>query len=223
MAMVTIRILLPTNEEIKRLAAIVPPLRIAECRFRGEENLPRTPDRHAALFLCSNNDRFNLKVEVEYRQVLFKFEIFSLAISTMAAVPTDLIEVGRIERWDQIDCVLAFEWERPAATGEVPADWQQIVARRGLRGEIADTATAIGVSMVGIVFRNSITTSPAGMLYTDSDDPCSLLLSCDANEIGRFTKNCELVTIEDFPRWKRDLKRWSVALGADQQSLATPP
>ena len=210
--MVTIRALLPSNEDLKKLRGMGPPLQV----YRSSQNVLA---RYAALFLRGEGHDYELKLTVQYKDVVFKFEIFNLAIGAAASVPSDLLQIATIEDWDQIDCVLAFEWLRPAAEGEVPSSWEKIVHQRGLRREISDAATSIGVSMVGVVFRNSSTNSPVSMLYT-GDDPCSLLISRDAHEIRQFTSDCELVTVDDFPRWKRDLKKWSASLGADQRPFA---
>jgi hypothetical protein len=218
--MITIRALLPTNEDVKTLRGIGPPLHVYRSNFQSSENTPllqKVLASHAALFLRGDNHDYDLRLTVQYKDVVFKFEVFNLVFDTAVAVPSDLREIATIEDWNQIDCVLAFEWLRPAVEGEVPSSWEKIVHRRGPRGEISDAATAIGVSMVGIVFRNSITNSPVSMLYTDGDDPCSLLISRDVHEIRQFTSDCELVTIDDFPKWKRDLKKWSASLGADQR------
>jgi hypothetical protein len=224
--MVTIRVWLPANEDIKRLRRITAPLRIYKSDNHLESSkaspfLREVLDRHAALFLRSESGGDDLRLSVEYKDVVFKFEIFNLVVAAAVAPSSDMREVATFEDWDQIDCVLAFEWLRPASDAEVPSSWEKIVHRQGLRGEISDTATAIGVSMAGIVFRNSIRNLPVSMIYTDSSDPCSLLVSCDVHEIREFTVNCETVATEDFPRWKRDLKKWCASLGANQRPFAS--
>jgi hypothetical protein len=224
--MVTIRVWLPANEDIKRLRRIRAPLRIykSSSQLQSRKSSPllrEVLDRHAALFLRSDSDDEELRLSVEYKDVVFKFEIFNLVVGAAVSLPSEMREVVTFEDWDQIDCALAFEWLRPASEAEVPPSWEKIVHRRGLRAEISDTATAIGISMAGIVFRNSTRNLPVGMIYTDSSDPCSLLVSRDVQEIREFTVNCETVALEDFPRWKRDLKKWFASLDADQRPFAS--
>lgn len=212
MAMVAIKLLLPSAQDIDRLRRLRHPLRL----YKSRDLLN---SRHAALFLRGDKDDNSVKVTVEYADVVFKFEIFNLVLGDSKSSLPVLGEMATLEGWDQVRCVIACQWLRPAIAQEVPSSLEKIVYQRGLRDEIPSTATAIGISMVGIVFHDAAQNSPIGMIFTDDSDPCSLLLSRNPDEIREFTSTCETVPLADFAEWWRDLEKWHTSLDAKFREL----
>ncbi len=213
--MVKTKILVPAQAEINRLRRLAAPLRIYE---PVKERL----GGNTSLLLRSNADL--IRLSVEYADVVFKFEIFDLVpeIAPVAA-ESDHREMAVLRGWDTIRCAFAVEWERPALKGEVSPAWEQIVRERGLRSAVPDAATAVGISMVGIVFHNSVASCPVAMIYMEESDPCALLLSRDVQEIVEFISNCEMVTAEDFPGWARNLAKWCKSLTTAPRRRALNP
>jgi hypothetical protein len=199
MALVTQKVLLPAAGELGWLGELGTPLLVS---YDARDFL-----KPSTLYLSS--DRRVVALSVEYQEVVFKFEIFNLKLRALS-VPTlpDLRGTAVFESWDAIQCVVEFQWLRPAYPGEVPASWVQIVSETGRRTNIPDTATALGVSMVGLVFNNSLIDQPTGMICSDDADPAALSVYRSQADIRSFVSSREIVAIEDFPRWKRDLLDW---------------
>lgn len=215
-----IKTLLPPNADLKHLFKLTAPLHIHKRRdelrmMRASPELRAVLETHGALFLASENGPNSVKVSVRYDDVAPKFEIFDLTFEAPVPMTADLTEMAVFEDWDRIDCIIAFEWLRPAGRDEAPASWDQSRYERGLRSEMPQTAEAIGVSMVGLAFGAARRDRPVGILYTDEDNPCSLLISRNSMEISQFTKNCEVVALRDFSEWKRDLIKWCGSAGKD--------
>jgi hypothetical protein len=96
----------------------------------------------------------------------------------------------------------------PCLAGEVPVQWEQVVRRRGRRSDISSAATAIGVSMVGIVFWNSEKAAAVASISNDDEDPVTLRISRKPDEIEMFMTECECVSLEDAERWASELSGW---------------
>jgi len=214
LAMVAAKILLPNQDAIDRLSGLGAPLHI----YHEKRHLDRTVP---PLFFNSDSDNNFIALSVEWQDVRFKFEVFNLELVRLPiAMPHDLHEIARFDSWNRISCVIACEWERPARRSEVPSSWEQTVQERGLRGELPPTATAVGISMVGIIFDDTVRNLPTGMIYHDADPPCSLHVTQDPEGIRRFIANCETVIPARFPAWKRNLLKWCKSIGAEMAGRA---
>jgi len=158
-----------------------------------------------------------LELWVKWRDVRFKFEVFLLVVKELTdALPDAAVQIAPIEGWQTIKCCFRFEWERPASPGEVPPNWEQITHRRGKRDQIPDTATAGGVSMVGIVFWDARRDAPvAAFVNNDDHPPGSLRVLQDRAEIETFMSECENVDLADAREWCAHLQK------TDQNSSTT--
>jgi hypothetical protein len=157
------------------------------------------------LLLVSDND-FSLRILVDYNDVIFKFECFCLEAEVVSQnLWRNSREVTKIEGWQYIKCMFRFEWERPALSGEVPVHWEQIVRRRGKRQDISDTATDVGVSMIGIALWNSAENSPIALILSDDVDPATLRVCTKKDEITSFISECECVDLNNVKLWATKL------------------
>jgi len=153
------------------------------------------------LLLVTEND-FSVRLFVDYTDVVFKFECFSLMVDVSPAVTwLNAEEVAILSKWNAVKCLFRFEWERPALPGEVPEHWEQVVRHRGKRPGALDQITAICVSMVGVVFLNSAQDSTITSILIDDSDPATLRLCRIRDEIETFMAECECVELEKVQPW----------------------
>lgn len=206
--MVKTKILIPDENAMSLLCGLKPPLHI----HQAADNILRP----ASLLLVCDNAEHAVRLKTEYRDVVFKFEIFNIlpSVSPVSQASAHQ-EIEVLAAWNTIRCIFAFEWERPSTKDEVPPLYEQIVGERGARSAIPNTATAVGVSMVGISFHSSVDDRTVGMIYTDTSvDPTVLLVSRAPEVIENFEADCEIIDVEEFPRWKRSLVKWRSSRGA---------
>lgn len=142
----------------------------------------------------------------QYHDVVFKFEIFELRVEPLVASPKPLQrKLGSVVDWDNIQCLVRFEWDRPAEPGELPAGYDQIVGERGPRKQIPTNASNIGVSMVGIAFSNSTTTKIECAIALDKTDGNLVIFESDLHAISALVTGCDLVKIGDLVQNKEIL------------------
>ncbi len=155
------------------------------------------------------DDNFSLRIVVDYNDVAFKFECFGLEAEVASQTSgVNNREVTKLQGWQSIKCMFRFEWERPALPGEMPAHWEQIVRRRGKRQDVSDTATDIGLSMVGIIFWNAAENLPVALILSDDNDPTTLRICIKQDEMTELMSECECVDLDEVPLWIKELDNW---------------
>ena len=147
-----------------------------------------------------------LMLSVDSCDVVFKFEVFGVEPRHL---PPDW-PVG----WDPVatlgpllstTCLFRFEWWRPALPGEAPPDWEQMAAGHGPRTAIPDNATAVGVSMVGLLF---VGEARSMLAMANNDSPTTFLVVGDPAEIAAVTDTCESADVSDAPRVAAEISSW---------------
>jgi hypothetical protein len=159
------------------------------------------------LFLKADSD-VSVSLSVDYHDVVFKFECFNLVVDeSLPASFATAHQIAVISGWDTVKCIFPFEWQRSAVPGEVPVDWEQITRERGKRKKIPGTASAVCVSMIGIVFWNAVRDQPIAAIVSDDDNtPCSLRICEKPEEIAAAIDGAELVSADEAPRWVLQLE-----------------
>jgi hypothetical protein len=149
------------------------------------------------LFLTSSNNA-SVALAADYQDVVFKFECIGIMIAPSAPPEEGGDELLVVQESQRTSCLLRFEWERPAQQGEVPTNMEQIVRTRGKRSQIVASATAICVSMVGVIFHDEGEQTAAIVL---SDDEPGTLRVLGGNDAVTFFSDCEVVPVEDASKW----------------------
>lgn len=164
---------------------------------RGRVRLLQEPDDPPTIILIDEAEHL-LRVQVEYHDVVFKFECFGLTWQTASLDQMrNARELAAFDGWDLIKCCFRFEWERPARSGEVPPGWEQIVRGRGRRKDIPNTATISCVSMVGVVFWDRSHEVSVGAIVHDGDDTDETRLYLNSEQVEEFMTRCESSSIDD--------------------------
>jgi hypothetical protein len=154
-------------------------------------------------------------LRVDFRDVVFKFECFAIMPELVSSLPwAEVSELGRIDGWHAIKCLFRFEWSRPASFGEIPSNFEQIKRNRGVQSAVERNLTAIGVSMVGIMFWNVEDASPVALIFSHDDDSAALRLTSAREEINDFVRECECVHLVDAVQWVSDCRRWLESIKA---------
>ncbi len=192
--MVATATLLPDEAQFRRLAALRGTVTVL--RDDSERLLPDCLllDAHSQAMLA-----------VAWEEVVFKFDIFGLAVKSR---PTDLPPAWRpmaTIREPAISCLFRCEWERPALPGEVRPDWEQIAAGHGPRTAIPDVATAVGVSMIGLLIAGE---ERSLLAMADTDAPTTFAVAADQDSISAAVATCECVHLRDAPRFVADVAAW---------------
>jgi hypothetical protein len=183
------------------LALLQAPLRVLRLSGPSETG--------ADVLLPVDGGEYALRLSVDYQDVVFKFEIFGLNIEKISAPPeSDAPKAAVIDEWQSMRCLFRFEWERDAVAGEVPAGYEPIVRARGPRSSVDVTATAIGVSMVGVGFWNDRQHTLVAALSADDETPGRVRVSHDREELELLAAECEAVELADFPDWSANVVRF---------------
>jgi len=156
------------------------------------------------LFLRDAN-RLSLTLCVDYNDVAFKFEVFGLIAEPAPWPSSTTIEVAQVRGWEVLQCLFRFEWQRPANPGEVPDHYEQIVGERGSRQEVPSSASLSAVSMVGIAFCDAVRERPIAVITYADDDPLSLCVFDEAEQIDLAIRGCEMVRTDNFEGWSAQL------------------
>lgn len=110
--MVNLVTLIPSDNSFENLTQLKGKLRVLQ---------PRGYIGGAISLLLTTVNNFVLRLSVDYRDVVFKFECFGLEVELASEnLCSNADEIIRIEEWQYIKCLFRFEWQRPALAGEVP-------------------------------------------------------------------------------------------------------
>jgi hypothetical protein len=181
---------------------------IALSSVHGTVRVLRSKNLHGAHSAYVLHTLINQPVRciVEFADVTFKFEIFSLVAEAKLDIQVSNYEECFVIK-DSADlvCLFRFEWQRPALPGEIPGHYIQEIIERGTRSSIPRTATHLGVSLVGILFQKSISKNDIFAIATSDDMPATLrhLVHCD--DFRKMHDECELVALSDVDRWSSGL------------------
>lgn len=191
----TILIFTPKLEELLCLKSLTGAPRI--CEF--SEGLGRS-----VLLLCDKSTAIGLRVA--YRYVVPKFECFGIFVqgaidATVSPIHTH--EIARLTECADVRCLFRFEWKRPARVGEVPPNWEQTIVERGRRSGISSDASAVCVSMVGILFSNP---SEMVLIKLDDENPATLLVQSKIDRADSFLEECEGVFLADAIEWLQNCR-----------------
>lgn len=205
--MVNTALFLPAENDLACLGRLHGHARVLRQRSANEDF-----DRVLQRVLIVAHDGSGLCIHSDYGDIKFKCESFFLKVFPCApdswGETLGLCEVGG---WHAVKCLFRFEYERPAAKGEVPSTLVQVVRRLAKKGEIPEEATAIVCAFVGIVFWNSVERIPVLLVANadiDGDDPLGLQVTKERVTIESFMNSCESVNLEDVPKWIAEVRRW---------------
>jgi hypothetical protein len=199
MAMVTTSTLLPDTRDFSLLA-----------NLRGSLTVSRQASGRptSELLRVEAADASSVLLTIAWTDVVFKFEIFGVKIQPVSLAQQWQWEpIAAFRGTQTISCLFRFEWQRTARPGEVPPDWEQIVAARGPRSAVPDAATEIGASMVGLVFGDELDVTRL-LVMTESDVPGTFQILVGAEEIQRATADCEKVDLRDADRFSKGIAEW---------------
>jgi hypothetical protein len=198
--MVKQKAFLPSKDSIAWLAQLSTPVSV----LRQRESVAAPP---VTLVLSSNENA--VRVSASYNDVVFKFECFRLEIDLVPPESwQNMEEVDRFEGGLAIKCLFRFEWERPACLGELPSHWEQVVRSRGKRQDISEKATALCVSMVGLVFGDIGQEGAAISIVCDDDTPATLRICREPEDLRVLIDECECVELNDVHKWKEELRTY---------------
>lgn len=170
--MVNSAVFFPAEDDLASLGRLHDHARVLRRRFESAV-LNRTLNQ----VLIVTDDGTAMCIASDYGDVEFKFECFSLNVFSCASDTwgdSDTVEICELGGWHSVKCVFRFEYERPAAKGEVPKTFEQVVRKAGKQREVPKEATAIGCALVGIVFWNAVERYPVLLVANDdidADDP----------------------------------------------------
>ncbi|MFY4727542.1 hypothetical protein [Nitrospira sp. BLG_2] len=205
--MVNSAVFLPADDDLACLGRIHGKARVLRQHFE-QEVLNRTLNQ----VLIVADDGTAVCIDSDYGDVQFKFECFFLKVFSCAPDSWgETLEICKVGEWHSVKCLFRFEYERPAAEGEVPSSWVQVVRRLAKRNELPEEATAIGCALVGIVFWNSVKRFPILLVANgdiDGDDPTAIQVSQEREMIELFMESCESINLEDVPKWAAEVRSW---------------
>lgn len=161
--------------------------------------------------LIVSDDGYAACIDSVYGDVEFKFECFSLNVSSCALISWgETREICKLGDWDLVKCLFRFEYRGLVANEGVSSSRKQVIQKRGKQGDVFEEATAIGCAFVGIVFWNSVNQCPDLLVANDdiADDPTSLQVSKEMRTIESFMNTCEVVNLEDVLGWTKKVHAW---------------
>ena len=210
MAMVNSAIFLPAEDDLAGLRQLQGHARVLRRWFESEV-LNRTPNQ----VLIAADDGAAVRIDSDYGDVEFKFECFFLKVYPCTPDSWgETLELCEFGGWNSVKCLFRFEYERPAAKGEVPSTSVQVVRKLAKKSEVPEEATAIGCALVGIVFWNGLDRFPVLLVANgdiDADDPTAIQVSKEQVPIESFMNSCDSINLEDVPKWIAEVRGWLAA------------
>lgn len=197
LAMVTLTKFLPSHSSIRALS-----------KLRGEIVVYRpkkTVCGVTSLYLKDESE-LTVKLVVDYSDVVFKFEAFCISaeIENISSID-ELEEHIKISEWSILCGLFRFEWRRPAIVGEFPNSNVKVVGEVGTRYEVPRSASSFSVSMVGIAFGIYLNISPYAVIMCDDEDPISLRTFDSSEEIDKYIRGCEIISLRNIESWSNDI------------------
>ena len=201
MALEIISLILPDDDEIARLKALLGSISVGHRPLLPGAVAPSRVDLVAADGTCAC-------VRLNCHPIAKKFDCFEMRVS--ACRPEEelgICEVARLRAIERVECLFRFEWVRPASPNEVPAGYEPVKGERGQRARLPADALTAAVSMVGLAVHASHD-RPALLMIANDESPATIKISGDASEAARLMSDCETVALSDYDRWKADLSSW---------------
>jgi hypothetical protein len=139
-----------------------------------------------------------------YFDVEFKFETYGMSIELVEIAPEDLVQVGEIVTFSQIDFFIKTEWTRPTIQGEVPANFEQIIEENGTLAKMPNNAIAAGTALHALVFSREEDDSKL-MMYINDNENYSLKSTNDPMEIAAIMESCDALNLFEILAWEPPL------------------
>ncbi len=182
----------PSASTIEAAIGLNPPMDLIE-------HYPRTFGRSSLWFVGAE---FCSAAKMAYRDVAFKFEIFEINLGEckdLKTIPTRV--VATLSDWRRIECLFRFNWERLAATGELPPACDPLVQDWGRLADVPAEFVNLGVSMVGLLFCNKGADEYVALVVGDDEDPISFFVSTDQRTISDRVSGYERVRLDQIDAW----------------------
>lgn len=182
----------PSTSTIQTVFGFNPPMDLVE-------HYPRTIGRSSLWFVGAD---FCSAAKMAYRDVAFKFEIFEINFrecKDLKMIPNRVVVT--LSDWRRIECLFRFNWERLAATGELPPACDPLVQDWGRLANVPAEFVNLGVSMVGLLFCDEKADEYVALVVSDDDDPISFFISTDRRVISERILEYERVTLEHIDSW----------------------
>lgn len=138
----------------------------------------------------------------DYADVEFKFEIYHLSIERPLKVPAEekLSVGGCIPRFSKVRLLTRSEWVRPAAAGEVPLHYEQVVEEAGRLADVPDSATAAGTALFGIGFLDEGGDPLLGICIDNSSNYCVKKFE-EPEELNDLFASCDCFSLQEWDEW----------------------
>lgn len=188
-----IKLFLPENSELTLLEELKGTITVCQHNLVAGRNKPGT-------VLLKNGQGSILNLTIDYDDVVFKFECFSLRVSKCYGEDGE-VEIFTWKEWDKIKCCFRFEWEYPEYSSTSSSTNSEILRNDGKLQNIPPNIINAGATMTGIIFWNSFTNLPVSALVHDIYDTTDITLLTSIEEIDAYMKSVDVVNLEDSKEW----------------------
>ena len=104
----------------------------------------------------------------DFADVEFRFEVYFVRVESAENLEVSALNsLSRIPALGTLEYLFRAEWLRPAAPGEVPEHYEQVIEGRGNLSSVPASATAVGIAFAGVVFRSEASDECVGLCIDD--------------------------------------------------------
>lgn len=112
----------------------------------------------------------------------------------------DTQRVAALSGWDTLYCFFHFIWFRPPNEHEKEPDRKVSVEGKGPRSQLPELLEAVGVSMVGLGFRDERESHYSAAFVNKYDDLKTIRFLEAPAAVAEWIQNCDCVPLEGVVR-----------------------
>lgn len=147
------------------------------------------------------NGTITIKVTIDYNDVYFKFECFSLKLTEVDYfLDTDVFQKISDIKFEEIKAYIRYNWERPILPEEDNPYKSSTIIESGRKQSIPVSAIGLCSSIVGLVFFNS-EKKPVLLIAHDIESTVEMIVSQDIQKIYSYIEEHENVPIDNIDSW----------------------
>lgn len=186
--------MLPTAEELALLQACSGTAAV----YGGKDVF--NGDMSSLKVKCSNN---SILMGVDYDDIVFKFECLAIRVSKndVADITQDTTvhpePLVILSNWHRLKLCFCYEWEVPLLPSEMVPGKGKVRGDYGKKADIAANATAMCVSLHGIVFWNDESNEPVAAIVKPPENTVLMRLYEMRTDIKSFMSRCDVFDLED--------------------------
>ncbi|MBL0040603.1 MAG: hypothetical protein KA505_08700 [Xanthomonadales bacterium] len=154
----------------------------------------------------------------DFADVEFRFEVYFVRVESAENLDVSALNsLSKVPVLGILEYLFRAEWLRPAAPGEVPEHFEQVIEGRGSLANVPASATAVGIAFAGVVFRSEASDECVGLCIDDVNN-YSLRIVNGVQVDDELLAGFDRVPLSELKAW---LEKWSYHGPSDDRAQAS--